>query len=455
MLKNYYLRRFSCYFLKLALIIAPIKSSLSNQLTVPQRLVDPTWISLDSEPYKVGLLFSNQSYQYVISNSQGAVPTSLSAQSLNKLAWAYEASNASYMNLDNTEDLLKLRENMQDVIGKNIEIEFWVSVQDEFVELGVVGVSVYFTGGSVVLKKMTQVAKDELVEAIITSPKDSARSWARTNMLSNINRLDKLAGWLSSKNRQGRGVSSNNSLTFDEISKHYAMAVLVDTHLIPSAEFLVATQPDPSLASQIKRLLGVAGKEAIDSNSYGQLNKLVTAAIKTYDLVGAITSVYPPFKDYLNGIETAEKRWKVAATGHPGELKPKDYSQYEVWGIASIGAIGNAADTAKDSIDKHANEHHYAGTSSQPLIGEWDNLESAIEDSVNISEHRITFYQSGKRSYRYSVISEKDGVYDLSLVDLDTSKKTTKKIKLSKDGDSLQFWNAGYWSGWSNTQYIK
>lgn len=288
------------------------------------------WIELDGKPYKVGWEKGSNAEVYVILDQNGGLVSNLSVDQKKKLAWAHEASQAIYVKADelSLQDLKTLEEMMQIVFNMHLEIEFWSKVQEELIKLGVIGTSVYFTGGSVVVNKISKIAKDELIDSLVQSPEIGAKNWGRIVMLTNLKRLYQLTDWVEYKINSNLGKSFKNPYTFDELYENYQRALMIDIYMKPSKDLIIKTQTygkDSSFWDHLKHLSWTAFKETVETNTQGDWKLVAKTAIYTGDLMGAIIAGFPAFDTYLDKVKENENKWITSRTGYLNYTDSKIY----------------------------------------------------------------------------------------------------------------------------------
>jgi len=383
--------------------------NISNSFEIP-KFSNQKWISINGKNYSVGLHIDNNNLKYAILDQQGNFPLNLSMHELNKLAWAYEASNAVYLKENNTRDLELLRDSMKQVRQLHHTIDYFEKVQEELIKIGVVVTSAQLTGGTVVLKKMSNIAKDALIDMIVKTPAIAARGTALVVLNTNINRLNKLIDWIQEKSTKNKGLSSSNSYTFEEIVEYYNFAVLIDSYLVPSAQLLIDTQSDASLVGQTKRLIGVAVKETIDANTVGQLHRVVQGAIYSYDAISAITAAYPDFKDYIDETKKREQKWKNSRTSINDYRQSKTYLTAEFYkhfrSKPKATEVAEANDNSLSTTSQRIKIDTKSGCSTEFKLEHHKNgniyKKYCINEDNKLSGPYEQYFRNGNPHYKYN-----------------------------------------------------
>lgn len=278
------------------------------------KLANPVWISVGGKAWQVGLTLVDNTEQYMILDSSGNL-AQLSEADLKTLAVLYDMKQTGYLKVEKLAFLKEFQRAIEDVRNKHYYIGTMVKVQEEFINLGVVGTAVYFSGGTVVLNKLSNIIADQVKDMLWESPKTLAREWARCQLQLGLSETVRLVESLEFMGSKGLGTSAEKPVPTDMITEMYQQAVFIDTYTLAAAELLRALQPDSSAAAQFERL----GYVAIDSTADVLMTpdkKLELEAIfKTYGLLQSLSESIAEVAAYMKIVNERKAHWSEARGG--------------------------------------------------------------------------------------------------------------------------------------------
>lgn len=308
------MKRFFRLILACLWAMPPSYTFVDLATAAPAKLANPIWISADDEVFQVGLVASSGALRYGVLGRDGNL-SSADLNTLRKLAVLYERASVGYLDPEQLDNLTALRGAITDVQERNLQIIFLNKLQNEAIHLGVQGVFVYFTGGSMALNSMSKVALDELSAAVVDAPRNVARGWAHGLIANSKIATDQLIENVKRRKTNKLGESAASPLAEEFIQSNFEIALFVDIYAIPSSELLVSLQPKSDLTSQLRNAVGVIGESSLEAAL--PVTKAIAAKnlINAGKLINALEQGVPEMTDYRSKVSNKVAKWRGSAAG--------------------------------------------------------------------------------------------------------------------------------------------
>ena len=286
-------------------------------------MANPVWLEVGAQVYEVGLVSRRGSpgeLAYGILDRDGAL-ASPPLGTASKLLVLYERASIGYLDPARLADLREFESSVSDVQKRNFQIAFLRRFQEEVLNLGVVGVATYFTGGTVVLNNLGNAMLDELATTVADAPKNTARGFAHGLIAGTKAGLRGLIEAVEQRERTGLGNSPDTPMTEAYIQRNFASAIMVDVYGIPSAELLVDLQPKSDWLSQVKRGLGVIGESTVETALTPAKAVAAKKLIFAGNVIGALEQGVPEMARYREKVNANIERWQNSNAGLGVDLK--------------------------------------------------------------------------------------------------------------------------------------